>query len=152
VTRNSKCALAAVLVATLAVGAAAVAASSTNVIKDRQQAMKDVGGAMQQLAAIAKQEAPFDASVVDRNAGIIAEALKKATELFPEGSDKGDVETWAQPEIWADHADFEEKLETARAEAVALQSVTVETAFPPALGRLGDTCKACHQTYRRPKN
>jgi cytochrome c556 len=123
-----------------------------DVIKDRHQAMEDVGDAMKKLGAIAKKEAPFDAGVVEKNAGIIAEALKKAADLFPEGSDKGDVETWAKPEIWSDRADFEEKLETAEAEAVALQSVTLETAFGPALGKLGNACKACHKMYRRPKD
>ena len=124
---------------------------STDAIEDRQQAMKDIGGAMQELAAIAKKEAPFDAGVVESNAGTIAEALGKASTLFPEGTDEGGVETWAQPEVWSDPTDFREKLEAAEAEAVALQSVTVESAFLPAVGKLGDTCKACHKTYRRPK-
>jgi len=152
VTRNAKHALAVALVAALAVAGAAAAASSTDVIKDRQQAMKDVGGAMQNLAAIAKKETPFEAELVKKNAGIIAEALKKSADLFPEGSDKGDLETWAEAEIWSESADFEKKLETGVAEALALQSVVDEAAFPPALGMLGNACKACHQTYRRPKN
>jgi cytochrome c556 len=29
--------------------------------------------------------------------------------------------------------------------------VTEESAFRPALGKLGNSCKECHQTYRRPK-
>ena len=150
--RNAKHALATALVAALAVAGAAVATSSMDVIKDRQQAMEDVGGAMKKLAAIAKKEAPFDAGVVEKNAGIIAEALTRSADLFPEGSDKGAIETWAKPEIWSDYADFKEKLETAEAEAVALQSVALETAFGPALGKLGNACKACHKTYRRPKD
>ena len=85
------------------------------------------------------------------SSGIIAEALRRSADLFPEGGDTGELETWAMPEIWSNRADFEEKLKAAEAEAIALQSVAVETAFPPALGKLGDTCKACHQTYRRPK-
>ena len=149
--RNNTHALAAALVGALAVGAASMAASSHGRHQGSPAGDEGVGGAMQNLAAIAKKEAPFDAGVVKRNAGTIAEALKKSADLFPEGSDKGDVETWAKPEIWSDRADFEKKLETAEAEAVALQSVTVESAFPPALGKLGDACKACHQTYRRPK-
>jgi cytochrome c556 len=128
-----------------------MAVSSADVIRERQQAMKDVGEAMQDLAAIVKKEVPFDAGVVQHRAGIIAEALKKAADLFPEGSDRGDVESWARSEIWSDRADFEEKLELGEAAAVALQSVTVESAFPPALGELGNTCKTCHQSYRRPK-
>jgi cytochrome c556 len=153
VTRNTSHALAAALAAALAVGTASIAAStSTDAIKDRQQTMKDIGGAMQNLAAIAKKEAPFDAAVVNKNAGNIAKALKKAADLFPEGSDTGEVETWAKLEIWSDRAGFVKTFEAAGAEAVDLQSVTVEAAFPPALGKLGDACKACHQTYRRPKN
>jgi cytochrome c556 len=122
------------------------------VIKDRQQAMKDIGGAMKKLGAIAKKEAPFDAGVVEENAGIIAESLKEVADLFPEGSDKGDVETWAKPAIWTDHADFEEKRETAEAKAVALRSVASEAEFGPALGELGNACKSCHKVYRRPKD
>jgi cytochrome c556 len=129
-----------------------MAASTTEIIQDRQQAMKDVGGAMQKLAAIAKKEAPFDAGVVRTNATTIAEALKRSADLLPEDSDKGAVETWANPEIWADRADFEKKLQAAEAAAVAMQDVAVEAAFPPALGTLGNSCKSCHQTYRRPKN
>ena len=152
-TGNTRHALAAALAAVLAVGTASMAAStSTEVIKERQQAMEDVGGAMKKLAAIAKKEAPFDAELVKKNAGIIAEALKKAADLFPEESDKGDVETWAKPEIWSDHVDFERKREAAEDKAVALRSVAVESAFGPALGELGNACKSCHETYRRPKD
>jgi cytochrome c556 len=155
VTRNTKLVVAAVAVAALAIGTASVATSSpegTKAIEARVEAMEHVGGAMGPLAAIAKKEAPFDAAVVAKNAGVIAEELKKAATLFPEGSDKGDAETWAKAEIWANFADFELKMQTARAQAEALQAVTEEAAFRPALGKLGNSCKSCHQTYRRPKH
>lgn len=147
-TRNAKQVLGVALVAVIAIGAA----GATQVIQERQQAMKHVGGAMQKLAAIAKKEAPFDAAAVSENATVIAEALQKFAGLFPEGSEKGDVETWANPEVWSQRADFEKKLEAAEAAAVAMQSVDQETAFAPALGKLGNGCKSCHQTYRRPKD
>ena len=150
-SRNTKYALAIVLGTALMVGTASMAGSNTEAIKERQQAMKDVGGAMQNLGAIAKREAPFDAGVVKSNAGTIAEALKKAAALFPEGSDRGDVESWSMPEIWSNRTDFDRKFETAETAAVALQSVGVESALLPALGELGNACKACHQSYRRPK-
>jgi cytochrome c556 len=126
-------------------------ASGTDTIKARQQAMENVGDAMKALAAIAKGEAPFDASIVAKNAGTIADRLEKVATLFPEGSQEGDVETWAKPEIWADHADFDKTREAARAAAVDLQSVSDEAAYRPALGRLGGNCKTCHDKYRRPK-
>jgi len=141
-------------VAVLAIGAASVATSSpegTAGIKARQEAMEGIGEAMGPLAAIAKGEAPFDAAVVEKNAGTIADGLKKSSAFFPEGSDTGDTETWAKEEIWSNFADFELKMQTARAQAEALGAVTEEAAYRPALGKLGSSCKSCHQDYRRPK-
>ena len=154
-TRNTKLVVAAAAVSALAIGTATVATSSpegTKAIQARHEAMEHVGDAMGALAAIAKREAPFDAAVVAKNAGAIAENLEKASTLFPEGSDKGDVETWAKAEIWANYSDFELKMETAQVEATALANVTGEAAFGPALGKLGNSCKSCHQDYRRPKH
>jgi cytochrome c556 len=125
--------------------------SGTDAIKARQQAMENVGDAMKALAAIAKGEAPFDAAVVAKNAGTIADRLEKVATLFPDGSQEGDVETWAKPEIWSDHVNFDKTREAARAAALALQAVTDEAAYRPALGQLGGNCKSCHDTYRRPK-
>jgi cytochrome c556 len=154
VIRNVKLVVAAGAVAVLAVGVASVATSSpegTAAIKARQEAMEGIGSAMGPLAAIAKGETPFDAAVVKKNAEAIAEGLKKSGALFPEGSDEGDVETWAKKEIWANSADFELKMQTARSQAEALGAVTDEAAYRPALGKLGNSCKSCHQDYRRPK-
>jgi cytochrome c556 len=149
--RQTKQALAVGFAAALLLGAVGVATSSTDVIKDRQEAMSGVGKAMGSLAAIAKGEAPFDAAVVAKNAGAIEGHLKDAGSLFPEGSGEGDVETWAKPEIWANYPDFTQKLEKSEASAAALKAVTEESAFRAALGQLGNSCKACHSDYRRPK-
>ena len=144
-----------VVVAGLTVGVVSApgvsGASGTDAIKARQEAMKNVGDAMKALAAIAKGEAPFDAAVVAKNAGTIADRFEKVATLFPEGSQQGDVETWAKPEIWSDHADFDKTREAARAAALALQAVTDEAAYLPALRQLGGNCKSCHDTFRRPK-
>lgn len=146
----------AVLVAVAsAAGVAALAAtgpSGSEAIKARQAAMEDVGKAMKALAAMAKGEAPFAAGVVHENAGVIADRLAKVEELFPSGSDKGDVETWAKAEIWTDQADFQRQRAAARDAALALASVTQADAYRPALGQLGQGCKGCHDKYRRPKS
>jgi cytochrome c556 len=144
--------LAVALVAAMALGVVGVAASSTDTIKDRQHAMENVRDAFMTLAAIAKGETPFDAAVVKENAATVEDHLRKASTLFPEGSGQGDVETWAKAEIWSDHADFVVKFKEAQAAAEALKSVSEETAFRPAFGKLGNSCKSCHQTYRRPKD
>jgi cytochrome c556 len=155
VITKSKLIVAGIAVAALAVGAASVAVSSpegTAAIKARQESMEENKDAMGALAAIAKGEAPFDTAVVKEQAGIIEKNLKEAANHFPEGSAEGDVETWALGEIWSEGSDFQERMETAEAEAGALQSVTDEAAFRPALGQLGNSCKNCHQMYRRPNH
>lgn len=149
--KNTKQALAIAVVA-LALGAAGVAASAADVISERQEAMEGVYGGMKNLAAIAKGEVPFDAGVVHKSAASMKDHLREASQLFPEGSGEGDVETWAKPEIWSNYADFVLKLEKAQVAAEAMMSVTEESAFRPAMGKLGSSCKSCHTDYRRPKH
>ncbi len=151
-SRNTKHALAVAVVAMLVLGAVGVATSGSDVIMLRQETMDNIQDALMDLAAIATKEAPFDAGVVQKNAASIENYFREVSHLFPEGSGKGDVETWAKPEIWSDHADFVLKLETAKVQAEALKSVTEESAFRPALGKLGNACKSCHTVYRRPKH
>jgi cytochrome c556 len=131
---------------------ASASGSTTSVIEERQETMEEIGKAMKSLAAIAKQEAPFEVEVVQSSAKAIAEHLEKAADLFPEGSDSGDVETWAKPDIWSDRATFDKDLQDAHDAAVKLAAVTEQSAFMPALGALGNGCKTCHDTFRRPKH
>jgi cytochrome c556 len=140
----------ALLVTTLALAGLAVAAES-DPISDRQDEMEGSNKAMKTLSGIARKQAPFDAAVVQQNATAIASHLDTAKGLFPEGSDKGGMDTWAKPEIWTHRADFDTKLEAAHAAAVDLAKVADEAAYLPALGKLGNACKACHESYRRPK-
>lgn len=150
--RNTKQLLAVAVVATMVLGAVGVGTSRADVIKERQETMDSIQDAIRNLAAIAKKEAPFDAGVVQKNAASIENHFREVSRLFPEGSGEGDVETWAKPEIWSDYADFVLKLETAKVQAEALKAVTEESAFRPALGKLGNACKSCHTNFRRPKH
>jgi cytochrome c556 len=136
----------------LVVAVSAVAMTATEAIKQRQEEMEGVKNGMMTLGAIAKQEQPFDAEVVQASASKIADHLAKAAELFPAGSAEGEVQTWAKPEIWADRANFDEFFKSSHQAAVDLQSVTDVEAFRPALGKLGMGCKSCHDLYRSPKN
>lgn len=146
--RLSKQAVASLVVA-LSVGGAAVAVIAADAFHDRHMAMEAVGDAMKPLGAIAKKQAPFDAAVVKASATTIADNLKKASALFPAGSGGG--ESRAKAEIWTDAAGFEKGMKDAHSAAVALQSVSEEAAFAPALGALGSNCKSCHDKYRLPK-
>ncbi len=136
----------------LALTISAAAMTATDAIKHRQKAMEGIRDAMMTLGGIAKKEQPFDAEVVKASAEKIAGNLAHAVELFPEGSDAGDVQTWTKPEVWTDREHFDELFEITQEAAVELQSVTEAAAFGPALGKLGNGCKSCHDMYRLPKN
>lgn len=134
----------------LAVVPFAVAADA-DPISARQDEMEGVGDSMKALSGIAKKQTPFDAAVVKQHGEAIAAHLAKAKDLFPAGSDKGGMETWAKPEIWTNRADFDAKLQAAHDAALELSKVEQEAAFGAALGKLGNTCKGCHESFRRPK-
>ncbi|MEE4235961.1 MAG: cytochrome c [Anderseniella sp.] len=139
--------------AVLGLAAASVLATAATAgpIEDRQQAMKNVGKAMGQLAAIAKKEAAFDAAVVKAAGESIAENAKVFKVNFPEDSKDGPPETWAKAEIWANMDDFNMKADKSVEAAMAMAAVTDEANFGAAMGALGGSCKACHEDYRRPK-
>jgi cytochrome c556 len=130
----------------------ATAMTSTEAITQRQKEMEGIRAGMMALAAIAKKEQPFDADIVRANATKIADHLARAEKLFPDGSNQGEIRTWAKPEIWSDRDNFDGLMKSAHGAAVALQSVTDAEAFGPALGKLGYGCKSCHDTYRLPKD
>lgn len=136
----------------LVVTISAAAMTATEAITKRQKAMEGVRDGMMAIGAIVKQEQPFDAEVVQTSAAKIADHLATAAELFPEGSGEGEVETWAKAEIWTDRGHFDELMEGTQQAATDLQSVTEAEALPPALGKLGNGCKSCHDMYRLPKN
>ncbi|MGD8440584.1 MAG: cytochrome c [Holophagae bacterium] len=138
-------------VVTVSIALSVAAMTATEAIKERHEAMEGIKDEMMVLGAMVKKEQPFDAEVVQSSAAKIADHLARATELFPEGSDTGDVETFAKPEIWTERAKFDEIMERTRQAAVAMQSVTSADEFPPALGALGNGCKSCHDLFRKPK-
>jgi cytochrome c556 len=140
------------LAVVIVVAISATAMTSTEAISKRQKEMEGVRAGMMNLAAIAKKEQPFDADVVQANAGKIANHLMQSEQLFPEGSNDGEVQTWAKAEIWSDREKFDGLMESTHQAAVALQSVTEAEAFGPALGKLGFGCKSCHDLYRLPKD
>ena len=132
----------------LLVAISAAAMTATEAIEQRKKQMEGVRDGILALSAIAKKEQPFDAGVVRSNAEKIAGHLEEAATLFPEGSATGDAETAAKPEIWTDRENFDKIMASSHQAAVELQSVTEQSAFPPALGKLGNTCKSCHDLYK----
>lgn len=156
--RFAKTATAATLGAALIVTAAWAESHSDKALEDavkaRHAQMQLVSYHMGVLGATAKGEIPFDSAMVDAAAQNIAAmaGLSRAT-LWLEGSEQGFVEgSRAKTEIWSDAAGFGAKFEDMQTASRALAGAQDAAAVGAGMGALGQSCKACHETYRGPKN
>lgn len=133
---------------TVLVGAAAVPGLTLNAsegdAKYREHVMEAVGGHMQAMVDILKQEVAH-ADHLSLHANAMADLGKIALTLFPPGSEGGD----ALPAIWEQPEAFQEKLEAFPSAAEALQRAVNEGGeVGPAFQGLGQACKSCHDDYR----
>lgn len=136
--------------ATLAAPAMAQFKNAEDAVKYRKAAFTVMGNHFGRLGAMASGKAPFDAKVAAENAAIVETMSKLPWAGFVPGSDKGD--TRAQAEIWTEAAAFKSAADKMQAE-VAKLNVAAKTgnldAVKTAFGAAGQTCKACHDDYRK---
>jgi len=121
-----------------------------NEIGYRQALMKSIGGHVAASAALVtgKVTEPGHLKI---HAAAIAGVSNDIPKYFPK--DSTDEDSAAKPEIWMDWDDFEKKAHDMHDAAVAYNRVVqadgsaadVRTAFKS----LTDTCKACHEDYRK---
>ena len=134
-------------------GAAFAHSGATGIVKERMDAMSDIGKSMKTLGAFIKGEKDYDAATARAAAESIGAHAKMIPHLFPEGSNKKPSE--ALPAIWSDWTAFTaiaNEMETAaNSLAVAADSATDAAGIRPAFLSLGKTCKGCHQKFRLAK-
>lgn len=121
------------------------AAASEGEVEYREHVMEAVGGHMQAAADILRGKVPHQDHLT-LHADALNDLAGIAPLLFPPGSQGGD----ALPAIWQNADDFEAKLtgfqEAAAGFAAAAQS---GDGVGPALQQLGQSCKSCHDDYRK---
>ena len=120
------------LVASSVVLAALAHSGATGVMKERMDAMGEMGDEMKRLAPMMRGQTEYDPDVV-RNAAdtMIGHAGAQMTELFPEGSNGKPSE--ALDTIWEDWEEF-----TALAEALRTTAEGMKLAADNGLSGLGD--------------
>lgn len=136
----------ALVLAGLGLGLTAVMAQS-NPIAERKDAMKAVGAATRDGAAMAKGEVAFDAAKAQAVFKTYADAAKKMPTLFPDSSKTGG-ETTAAPKIWEDQAGFKAAFVKFEADAAAGATVANLDGFRTAFGAATKNCGTCHEVYR----
>jgi cytochrome c556 len=106
------------------------------------------------LGAIAKGEMDYDAAMVSAAATNLATLAKvEHADLWIAGTEQGAApESRAKAEIWSNPDDFAKKFEDLAMAASALIDAPDAAAVGAGMGAVGEACKACHDTYRGPKN
>ena len=144
---------AALLLAATAIALPAVADPIDDAMKARQSYFTLLGANIGPLAAMAKGEIDYDAELERVHVGnLVRLATYNAFPHFPAGSSNEDRagKTRALPAIWADFQGFVSRHEEFNTAVAGLEQVAGQgrAALGPAVGRLGETCKACHDDFR----
>ena len=119
-------------------------------IKYRKAAFTVMGAHFGRIGAMASGKAPFDAAAAAANADIVATMSKLPYAGFIEGTASG--ETRAKPEIWTERVKFDAAAAKMQDEVaklnVAAKSGNLDQ-IKVAFGAAGQSCKACHDNYRK---
>lgn len=124
-------------------------AQNLDVIKQRQEAMKKIGGAAKSAGQMLKGEVAFDASKAAEVFTVMASNAEIFSTAFPEDSKTGG-ETEAAPAIWAKPEEFKAKLVKFEGDidaAAAAKPDSLES-FKTAFGGVAQNCKGCHEEFR----
>jgi cytochrome c556 len=117
-------------------------------IKYRQSSFTVMANHFSRIGAVVKGEKPFNKDEVAANAAVVASLSHLPWSAFGPGTEGGK----AQPEIWKEADKFKaasDKMQKAVADLnTAAKSGDLET-IKKAFGATGQTCKACHDNYRK---
>ncbi len=147
----SKLATAGIVVLGLTVAQGALAQAKPEVlVKQRQAAMTLQGKYFGPMAAMAQGKIPYNAAVVQRNAGFLDNLSRMAWDGF-DASTRGE-KSRALPAIFDNSAGFKQaatRLENEAAKLVAVSKSGDEAAVKAQIGAVGKTCGGCHDDYRQ---
>ncbi|WP_417741357.1 c-type cytochrome [Salipiger sp.] len=140
----------------LGLAGAAMAQDHSDQMKARQGQFRILAINLGTLGDMAQGKTEYDAEAAQAAADtLVAVSMIHQPPLWPEGSSTAEMDgTRAKPEIWTDWEGFASKWAGLGEAAGAMQTAAGEglDAIRPAMGELGGACKACHDSYRAPRN
>lgn len=119
-------------------------------IKYRKASFTVMAAHFGRIGAMANGRVPFDAKVAAENAAIVETMSRLPWAAFGPGTDKGD--TRALPDIWKEQDAFKAGADKMQAEIGKLVAATKTgnlDSVKAAFGAAGQTCKACHDDFRK---
>jgi cytochrome c556 len=127
-------------------------AQAKSAIEARQGLFKLIANQNGAIGAMARNQAPFDAEVVARNAGRIKVLAEMAPELFARDTREfKTIKSLALDSIWSSQADFKTKsdaLASAADAVVAAAKTGDKAATIAAYANVGKACGSCHDAFR----
>ncbi len=133
-------------------GAALAHSGATGIVKERMEAMEDLGADMKTIAAMLRGKAAYDQAGAIRAANDIAAHAEAIPGLFPDGST--DHPSEARETIWRDWDRFTglaSDLRQAADRMAADAEATLSEPFQQAFADAGRTCRDCHAAFRLKK-
>ena len=118
----------------------------------RQAVFQLVRSNMGPLGGMAKGALPFDESVMETNAVRLEQLADMMGDYLSVDTRKFDVETGAKDKIWDNFSDVETKVMALKTAAQGLQAAVKagdESAYRGAIGKIGASCKSCHDDYKK---
>jgi len=130
---------------------AAADPTPAELIKARQEKLKDLGEQVKAIGGQAKTGTLDRTIMTDAAKKVVAYAHDLPT-WFPKGTGpEAGVKTAAKPEIWSQPDDFKAAAEKLPPEAEKLAEVVVNGDVPAIFAQLqatGKTCQGCHKQFR----
>ncbi len=121
-------------------------------VKQRQAVMTLQGKYFGPMAGMAQGKVPYDANVVQRNAGFLDNLSRMPWDGFDPSTKDVTVKTAALPAIWSDSAKFREAADRLQSETSKLYAVSRsgdEAAVKAQIGAVGKACGGCHESFRQ---
>ena len=121
------------------------------IIEARQGLLKVVAEYLGPIVGMAKGQIPYDAALIEKNGGMIAQLAPTIPDIFAIDTSASDITSQAKADIWGDCGDFSVKATMTAERAEALVAATAEGrgATMKAFGALGASCKRSHDSYRQ---
>ena len=119
-------------------------------VKYRKSAFTVMATHFSRVGAVVKGEKPYDKAAVESDVAIVEMMSKLPWHALTPGSNTSDSR--AKPEIWKEQDKFKAGADKLQAEvgklSIAAKSGDLN-AIKSAFGGVGQSCKACHDNYRK---
>ena len=129
---------------------------ATGVVKQRMDAMSEMGDAMGVMADMIKQKRPFDPGEVTTATRLLVEHTNQLIELFPDTAEsRHGAATEALPSIWENWDSFTDSSQNLATKLATFQATAAnglnEQVLRQEFRKIAKACSGCHEDFRKPE-